>query len=328
MDYINWKNIVILFLISLNVLQFCYRVYMNNRRFDNILNNLNQMRNDNLIQTNIVLEPLQKTIDKMHVAIENSNTSQLRERLKFENVFSNLLYKTNNISDKTDNLINIFQKPSVAGHFGEMHLKVVVQKSGMSMYCKFQMQNKDCKNGKRPDMTVELPNGGCVFVDSKLPIENYIQALASKDMEKLKKDNIKSIKNHIYSLSKKEYWDSEISPKLVIMFIAIDKIWHDALEEDFSIMEYALARNIVIATPMTLTAFLKTIYIGWEHVNLAKDTEVLKNSVEDYSEIVKDMTLFLEKNSKYHQNQHLICHDMMHKLQLAYDNLMNVLKKS
>lgn len=192
----------------------------------------------------------------------------------------------------TERIANTFYIPAVAGQWGETQLKRLAEISGMLPYCEFIQQN-EIKEG-RPDMTIMMPNKCVVYVDSKAPMTAYLKSIDEPNNIKWIKENVKSIKNHISILSKREYWKTNSGPNLTVMFIPSEAIWLSAIHQDPSIIEYAANYNIIVSTPMTLIGLLKIIYQGWE--NSSGNTHVQKTlqSVKEYKNNLKDATLLLE----------------------------------
>ncbi len=193
-------------------------------------------------------------------------------------------------------MINGFKRPHIRGKWGEAQLKRIADMTGMLQYCDFEIQKSI--NDIRPDMTVYLPNGGHIFVDSKAPLGPYLQMLEDEDDEKFRKENAKNIRNHISLLSSKEYWKSANSPELVIMFLPVEFLYIYAMEEDAKLLEYATAKNIILATPMTLIGLLKSIYYGWSQVSINKDAAAIKILLSDIYNILKKNIDIMQKQQK------------------------------
>ena len=265
------------------------------KKMEFLFNKINQDKESVHKQTMNTLDPLNKSLETMRSKIEDMEKSRITRELTLQNNIKNLmdlqneLHKTTtNLGKETSKVVNSFKNPSVRGKWGEIQLKRIAEISGMLPFCEFETQ---VVIGEiRPDMVIKLPNEGTIFVDAKNPMEAYLQYLDSDDVEKFKKDNLKAIKNHINSLSRKEYWSaSSKSPQFVVMFIPIEMLWLKAMEEDSSIIEYTTQKDVIVATPMTLIGLLKVIAFGWDQIYINKKSEKLKEMIQKVRESLQSI---------------------------------------
>jgi hypothetical protein len=131
----------------------------------------------------------------------------------------------------------------------------------------------------RPDMVVHLPNQGHISVDSKCSIQAFIDAMASLDnnFRKVKLDeHAKTMRLRIKELAGKGYWEQfQPSPELVIMFVPIESSLMAACECDPDIIEYALTQKVILASPITLLGFMKSIAYGWQQFTISKNAKLI-----------------------------------------------------
>jgi DNA recombination protein RmuC len=200
---------------------------------------------------------------------------------------------------ETQHLVAALRAPQVRGRWGEHQLRRVVEAAGMLEHCDFTEQvtaasaprNSDgASRVVRPDMVVHLHGGRQVVVDSKAPLEAYLAALEARDdhsrTEHLRR-HAKHLRAHVVDLAAKSYWASfEPSPEFVVLFVPADPFLDVALQHDPSLMEEAFARNVVLATPATLVALLRTVAYTWRQDSLARNAlEVQKLAKELYSRL-------------------------------------------
>ncbi|MBI5143430.1 MAG: DNA recombination protein RmuC [Nitrospirae bacterium] len=206
------------------------------------------------------------------------------------------------LQSETRNLVNALKMPQVRGRWGEITLRRVVEVAGMSAYCDFSEQvSVSSEDGRlRPDMVIRLPNGRTVVVDSKASLAPYMEAMSPDIDDEARRAKLahhaRTVRDHIEKLASKQYWTQfEKSPDFVVLFLPGESIFSAALQMDEKMIEDGAQKRIMLATPSTLIALLRSVAYGWQQAKMAENAQMIATVGK---ELHKRLVAFMEHLAK------------------------------
>jgi DNA recombination protein RmuC len=230
-------------------------------------------------QTKNLLQPVTEQMDQLKTSVGDLKSSYEKNKGSFEALNENLMHQITELNTRTGALAGALKSPSARGAWGENQLRNIIDLSGMASFCDFSEQSSVSSNDGllRPDLTVRLPNGAFLVVDSKVPLSAYLRMQELDDSvarEAELKSHVKAVQDHVKALADKRYWALfDDAPDFVVMFVPGESFLADALRAEPALLDEAMRQRVVIASPMSLMALLLTIARGWQTTQLAENAK-------------------------------------------------------
>jgi len=245
----------------------------------------------------VLRESLERLHDQMRDMAQHgvSWQSQLKQHV------DDVRHSTDTLRRETATLSTALRRPQVRGRWGELHLRRVVELAGLVDRCDFseQLSTTDEEGTRRPDLVVHLAGDKHVIVDAKVPLDAFLDATGAVSDEQRATHltrHARQLRAHVDALSGKAYWRAVTStPEFVVLFVPGEPFLSAALEADPTLLEYSADRKVVLATPSTLIALLRTVAYAWTQETLSEKTREIHDLGRDLYERLTTMSGHLDR---------------------------------
>ena len=227
------------------------------------------------------LEPVREALEGLRRTTQQAEVERAKSAAELRTQIDGVQRNYTSLESATKQLVAAMSSGQSRGQWGEMQLEQLLEHSGLVEGVHFRRQDSRMTEagGARPDVVVDLPGGGEILIDAKFPFDAYWRAI--------KADNETEVDAHLHKhaedvlarakeLSSKRYWESNISPDFVVMFLPLESLLSSALETNGLLLEEVFARNVVLATPTTILGMLRTIQFGYQRKLMADNAEEIR----------------------------------------------------
>lgn len=252
-------------------------------------------------QTKGLLDPFAAQLQQLRETVGQMTTSYEGDKATVKEMAEQLTGRINTLNATASQLAGALKSPAARGAWGENQLRNIIELAGMAPYCDFAEQTVAGGDSgrQRPDLTVNLPNGTFMAVDSKVPLSAYLEmqdAADETERQRLLVEHGKAMRAHVRALAEKRYWDQfPESPDFVVMFVPGESFLADALRIDAALAEDAMRSRVVVTSPMSLMALLLTVARGWQTRQIAENASKVQNEA---AELYRRIDTVLESMAK------------------------------
>jgi DNA recombination protein RmuC len=309
--------------------------------FKNLSNDIFEERVKKLNEANeshlsVTLTPLRTTINEFKSKLEKTELENVDRSARLENEIKNLREASSNIGANAESLTRALKGDNKAqGNWGEMILESVLEKSGLEKGKEFFVQHSDTNDENqtiRPDVIVNLPENKHIIVDSKVSLtayNNYVNALDEKEKQVAMRGHLESVRGHIKLLSEKKYESADklTTPEFVLLFMPIEPALIAAFNEDTNLFTLAWERNIILVSPTTLLATLRTVASIWAQEKRSKNAESIAKEAGSFIDKLDGFVSSLEALESNLSTAQKTLNKAMGQLKTGNGNLLGKAKK-
>ena len=295
--------------------------------FRNALEIERNERENTGLKLNSLIEPLKDSLKTYQDYIENIERERKSESGSLKENLDTLSKKITDLEHDTIKLSGALRNPSVRGKWGEITLRRTVEIAGMMPYCDFMEQVASEDGLNKPDMIIKLPNRRTIVVDSKVPLSGYFEHMDEHDDKSFLEKYISVFNNHVKDLASKKYWEKfDGSVDFVVMFLPVESLLSLVMSNKPEIIEEAITKKVIIATPVTFISLLLTVHMGWKDINTVENFNELIGKIREFygnmQTFVNDFNETSKNLSKSIESFNRMTKDIRNKLEPIMENLI------
>lgn len=254
-------------------------------------------KTESSIKLNAELSAMKETVQKLSTQSNEANRIRTEAEAKLETTINEMRRASESTFEETKKIAGALSNTQTRGKFGEAQLELLLQGAGLREGLEYSRQKSttDADSSGIPDITVKMPGGSSIFIDSKFPFDRFIEAFATEvqsERDEFLTQHTKDLLKHVEALSKRGYHKSQGSPDFVVLFVPFETLLSEALRMEPKLLEKAFKTGVTIATPTSMMALLRTIGFIFTRNKLAENADEIQKVA---SVFLKNITLLHTK---------------------------------
>ena len=254
-------------------------------------------KTENSIKLTAELTAMKETVQKLSQQSNEANRIRTEAEAKLETTINEMRRASESIFDETKKIAGALSNSQTRGKFGEAQLELLLQGAGLREDHEYfrQKSTTDSDSSGIPDITVKMPGGSHIFIDSKFPFDRFLEAFDpanEADRDEFLQAHTKDLLKHIEALAKRGYHKSQGSPDFVVLFLPFETLLAEALRIDPTLLEKAFKVGVTLATPTTTMALLRTVGHIFTRNQLAENADDITKVAATF---LKNITLLHSK---------------------------------
>jgi DNA recombination protein RmuC len=251
--------------------------------------------NDTKIATQ--MEEMKATVERMRQQSQEAAEKRIASETQLVSTIDEMRKASTTFFDETKKIAGALASSQTRGKFGEAQLQLLLEQAGLREGHEYEAQRSttDSDSSGIPDITVHMPGGSKLFIDSKFPFDRFLEAFGTEDQverDELLLAHSKDLLKHVEALSKRGYHKSQGSPDFVVLFLPFETLLAEALRVDPTLLEKAFKVGVTLATPTTTMALLRTVGHIFTRNQLAENADDITKVAATF---LKNITLLHSK---------------------------------
>jgi DNA recombination protein RmuC len=254
-------------------------------------------KTEGAIKLNAELVAMKESVNKLAQQSNEANRIRTEAEAKLNTTINEMRRASESIFDETKKIAGALSNTQARGKFGEAQLELLLEGAGLRQGHEYTSQRSttDSDSTGIPDITVNMPGGSLLFIDSKFPFDRFLDAFATQDQnerDEYLQQHTKDLLKHVEALAKRGYHKSQGSPDFVVLFVPFETLLSEALRLDPMLLEKAFKVGVTIATPTSMMALLRTIGYIFTRNKLAENADEIQKVASTF---LKNITLLHTK---------------------------------
>ena len=243
------------------------------------------------------MEEMKTTVERMRQQSQEAAEKRIASETQLVSTIDEMRKASTTFFDETKKIAGALASSQTRGKFGEAQLQLLLEQAGLREGHEYDAQRSttDADSSGIPDITVHMPGGSKLFIDSKFPFDRFLEAFGTEDQaerDELLSAHTKDLLKHVDALSKRGYHKSQGSPDFVVLFLPFETLLAEALRIDPTLLEKAFKVGVTLATPTTMMALLRTVGHIFTRNQLAENADDITKVAATF---LKNITLLHSK---------------------------------